>query len=291
MILNMIEEKEKKYVYIAFGVIILILLIVLILIWSPLFNNSKSISEKLSIFNLSSNEDYLNGKKEEYKYIVKQLINKENFESTINLIDNEYMKKNNLDSNNIYNYLVSNNLLTNISNTSIIYNKSVKSDGKKYVYTYSYQVNNEEKFIHIIENYYNDYTISFEQEEYPIINDQEKIIEKGNIQFKSKVSNSYSESILLKITITNNDTEQYVFDVNSLNSVYAKIDGDNVKYNLSSVVVGNETSSIVSLPGSTIDIYLSFKVPIEKQCYINEICFSEVKKSNGESVSINLSLN
>ncbi len=287
----MVEDKEKKYIYIAFGLIILILLIVIILIWSPMFNGSKSISKKLTTIKLSTTEEYENIKKEEYKYVVKQLVNKENFENTIDLIDNEYMKKNNLNSKNIYNYLVDNNLLTNISNTSIVYNKSIKSDGKKYIYTYSYQVNNEEKLIHIIENYYNDYTISFDQENYPIINDKENIINIGNIQFKSSVVNSYSESILLKINIINNDTEQFVFDVNSLNSVYAKVKGDNIKYNLSSVVVGNETSSIVSLPGSTVEVYLNFKIPLEKQCYIDEICFSDIKKSNGESVSMNLLLN
>jgi len=267
------------------------ILIVIILIWSPMFNGSKSISKKLTTIKLSTTEEYENIKKEEYKYVVKQLVNKENFENTIDLIDNEYMKKNNLNSKNIYNYLVDNNLLTNISNTSIVYNKSIKSDGKKYIYTYSYQVNNEEKLIHIIENYYNDYTISFDQENYPIINDKENIINIGNIQFKSSVVNSYSESILLKINIINNDTEQFVFDVNSLNSVYAKVKGDNIKYNLSSVVVGNETSSIVSLPGSTVEVYLNFKIPLEKQCYIDEICFSDIKKSNGESVSMNLLLN
>jgi len=215
----MVEDKEKKYIYIAFGLIILILLIVIILIWSPMFNGSKSISKKLTTIKLSTTEEYENIKKEEYKYVVKQLVNKENFENTIDLIDNEYMKKNNLNSKNIYNYLVDNNLLTNISNTSIVYNKSIKSDGKKYIYTYSYQVNNEEKLIHIIENYYNDYTISFDQENYPIINDKENIINIGNIQFKSSVVNSYSESILLKINIINNDTEQFVFDVNSLNNL------------------------------------------------------------------------
>lgn len=287
----MVEDKEKKYIYIAFGLIILILLIVIILIWSPMFNGSKSISKKLTTIKLSTTEEYENIKKEEYKYVVKQLVNKENFENTIDLIDNEYMKKNNLNSKDIYNYLVDNNLLTNTSNTSIVYNKSIKSDGKKYIYTYSYQVNNEEKLIHIIENYYNDYTISFDQENYPIINDKVNIINIGNIQFKSSVVNSYSESILLKINIINNDTEQFVFDVNSLNSVYAKVKGDNIKYNLSSVVVGNETSSIVSLPGSTVEVYLNFKIPLEKQCYIDEICFSDIKKSNGESVSMNLLLN
>ena len=79
-----------------------------------MFNGSKSISKKLTTIKLSTTEEYENIKKEEYKYVVKQLVNKENFENTIDLIDNEYMKKNNLNSKNIYNYLVDNNLLTNL---------------------------------------------------------------------------------------------------------------------------------------------------------------------------------
>ena len=277
----MIEDKEKKYIYIALVAIAILLIILLFLIWSPMFTNDNSLKKELQRINLYNVEEYQNEKIEYYKSVVKDVINKENFEKNKVYIDNEYMTKNNLTDENLYNYLVQNNLLTINSNSMVLYNSSVKTDGEKFIYTYKYKNGEKEKLVHIIEEYYEQYSISFEQNSYPIIEKDGYVVEKDGLTIKIIPEASYEKSLLFNIEIVNNSTDEYIFGFNSLNSA-SITDFNKDEHILSTLILGNETSNINSVPGSTVSFKLSFDISIENQCNLREIKFGEVKKNSSE---------
>ena len=277
----MINENEKKYIYVAFILIIILLLIALFIIWSPMFTNNNSFSKEIQKINLYSAEEYQNQKIEYYKSIVKDMINKENFEKNKSYINKEYMTENNLTDENIYNYLIDNNLLTINSNSMVLYNSSIKTNGEKLIYTYKYKTGEKEKLVHVIEEYYDQYSISFEQNSYPIIEKEGYIVEKDGLKIKIIPEASYEKSLLFDIEIINNSTDEYVFGFNSLNSA-AVTDCNEEEHILSTLILGDETSNINSVPGSVVNFKLSFDISIESQCNLREIKFSEVKKNSNE---------
>lgn len=279
----MIEDKEKKYIYVAFIVIIILLIIVLIAIWSPMFSNRSKFSEQLSMCTYYKEEDYINKFKEKYKSLVLKYLNIDNYEELRDKLNTTYLEENNLTSDSAYEYLVNNNILTHTNSSTILYNSDMKNDGKQYIYTYTYKVGENEKLIHVIEDYYNNYTISFSQDSYPILNDSKFEIEKDGLKFNIQALNSYSDSIVINFSIENQSTEEYIFNFNSINDASVKLNNTNVKY-LTSVIVGNESSSISSLPGSKISFNLSFGANSSEQGKISEFMFYNVEKS-GEKLS------
>lgn len=277
----MINENEKKYIYIAFILIMVLLIIALFLIWSPMFTNNTSFSKEMQKISLYNTEEYQNQKTEYYKSVVKDVINKENFEKNKAYINKEYMLENNLTDGNIYDYLVDNNLLTINSNSMVLYNSSIKTNGEKIIYTYKYKTGEKENLIHVIEDYYEQYSVSFDQKSYPIIEKEGYVVEKDNLIIKIIPEASYEKSLLFNIEIINNSTDEYVFGFNSLNSA-SITDFDKEEHILNTLIVGNETSNINSVPGSNVKFKLAFELSVEEQCDLREIKFNEVKKNSSE---------
>lgn len=279
----MINDKEKKYVYIAFIVIIILLIIVLIAIWSPMFSRNSNFSDKLSTSYYYKEEEYISRYKEKYKSLVLNYINMDNFDELKTKLDLTYLEENNLTIDTAYDYLVNNNILTHTSNSTILYNSDIKNNGKQYIYTYTYKVGESEKMIHVIEDYYNSYTISFSQDSYPILNNSQFEIEKDGLKFNIKTLSSYRDSIVINFSVENQTTEEYTFNFNSINDAAVKLNNTNVKC-LTSVIVGSETSSISSIPGSRVNFNLSFEINSSEQGKIIEFIFNNVEKS-GEKIS------
>ncbi|MGN1012993.1 MAG: hypothetical protein ACI4ON_04085 [Clostridia bacterium] len=279
----MIEEKEKKYIYLAFIVIIILLIIVLIAIWSPMFSNKSKFADKLSTSTFYKEEDYISKYKEKYKSLALKYINMNNYEELKDKLNPDYLAENDLTVDTAYEYLVKNNILTHTNSTTILYNSDVKNNDKQYIYTYVYKVGDIEKMIHVIEDYYNSYTISFSQDSYPILNNCNFEIDKDGLKFNIQAISSYSESIVINFSVENQTTEEYVFNFNSINDAAAKINNTNVKY-LTSVIIGNESSSISSIPGSRVNFNLSFEISSSEQGKISGFIFNNVEKS-GEKLS------
>lgn len=285
----MINENEKKYVYIVFSIIVIVLIVVLFFIWSPMFTRGTSFSKKITSTSFYTDDDYLNESIEKYKYIAKNIINEENYESIKELINSEYLNNNELNEDNVFEYLKNNNILTHVSNSTIIYSCGVKQNGKTYVFSYKYYVNDEEKMVHIIEDYYGKYTVSFDQHKFPIINKEGFLVEKDGISFKIIPIDSFENSLVLSIDVMNSTTEEYIFEFNSIKDSNVIYKDSNIGY-LNTAVVGTETSNIVSKPGSSVNFKLSYNIPIDRQCDITEIDFNKIKRNNGDENIISLFL-
>ena len=284
----MLDQKEKKYIYIAFALIAILLLIVLYIIWSPMFE-SKSVAENIRIYNTKTEEEYIKETVEDYKLKVMNYIDKENYESLSSKLNNDYLTKNGLTIDTAKDYLINNNIIKYSSNSMVVYNSSVKTDGKAYVYTYVYKINNDEKKVHIIEDYYRNYTVSFEQEEYPIINKDGDQVEISGLKFDIKPVNSYENSVVYEVTLTNSTTDEYYVYLNSIND--AEVESYNLKsYKLDSVVVGNENSEIKSTPGGMTTFKIALAIPLEQQCNVMNLKFNNVIKNNNEKTTLTLNL-
>lgn len=285
----MINENEKKYIYIAFGIIGIILIIVLYFIWSPMFTGNSSFSKEITSMSVYTDNEYLEESSEKYKYIVKNIINIEKNSDYKEYLNDEYLNKYNITKDNAFEFLKNSNLLTHVSNTTVIYPCGVKQDSKMYVFSYKYIVNGNENMIHIIEDYYGNYTISFEQDEFPIINKDGFLVENNGLIFRINVFSSYEDTLILNFEVENSTTEEFTFKFNSLDASNLIYNGANIGY-LSTAIVGDETSNIISKPGSVISFKLSYNIPLENQCDITEIDFNDVLRNSGEEQLISLFL-
>ena len=116
----MLEENEKKLVYFAIAVIILLLIIALIFIWMPMFSSNE---KEVGISTISNYEDgyYVNKMKEEYKSIVSSCVNVDNFDSTFEMLNDEYVTQLGMEKDKIKEYLSNKGILTYPTSTAVIY--------------------------------------------------------------------------------------------------------------------------------------------------------------------------
>lgn len=282
----MIDQREKKYMYAIFSIIIIILIIVLIMIWMPMFKGKEKSINSIKKYNESYNENMIN----EYKNIILKYINVDNYSELKNFLDKDYLEKNDLDINSAKNFLENEGLIMHPTSSTIVYNSDVITNGKENIFSYTYKIADCERKIHVIESYYKKYSISFEQDGYPIINKDGYNVKYNDLSFTLIPIKSYDSSIVFELTITNNSTEEYIFDFASNNDADI-ITNNNLKSYLTSIVMGNEVSSITSMPNSNIKTILSFNVDIKNQGNILGVEFNNVKKSNGSKTNMTLLFN
>lgn len=281
----MINDIEKKYIYLIFGIAIILFIIVLVVIWSPMFNNN----ENKTLAEFTNYNNYVEIKKKEYKNKILNYINIENIDETINKIDDTFLKNYNLDKDNVKQFLIDNEMVGYSSSSTIVSFSNLITDNKKYIYSYVYKIGNNEKKIHIIENYYNDYTISFEQEGYPIIATEGYMSKYGDISFDITEKKSYEEELVLEYCAQNNGNDEYTINLENVKDSAITIFGDST-YDMSSVVVGSEYSKIILSPGSKVFFEVSYAIPIELQSLIKSLTFNNVKDYSGNNIVISLDI-
>lgn len=285
----MINENEKKYIYIAFALIALILIIVIVSIWMPMFKNQKEVSQITSAVPYTL-EEYNSKTLDYYKKLTLEYINIDNYDKYKDILNQDFLDKYELNQDTLKEYLKNNKLIGHPTSSTIVYNSKIQTDGQKYIYTYNYKIGSEEKKIHFIEDYYNKYTISFDQESYPIVKNSGYSVQYEDLKFNFKVMNSYENTLVMNMAVENNSTEEYKFNLDS-NSKASVFLNDNTSYNLDMVVVGSETATIKSVPNSTINTTLAFNIEIEEQANIKTIVLNDVIKSNGDKIIMSLDLN
>lgn len=287
----MINEIEKKYMYIVFGIAIIIIFAVLVIIWKPLFSRNSERDQDLRNYEIYSVADYKEQSENKYLNLAKRYIDSMYIESLISLIDEKYLDNNGLDVNNVKKHLLEKDLLISTNSSTILYKSTSKNNGLRYVYTYNYSDGlNSEHRIHFIEDSFGNYKISFEQDKYPILNDFSLIGEKNGIKYKVKEVASYENSILLNIIIENNSNDIYTYDLSAIDKINLELNSYE-KYNLDTIIAGNDSSTLIVSPGSIKSVDLSFNVGQEVQSMITGITFKNAKNANGDIFDINVELN
>ncbi len=289
----MLEDKEKKLVYVAISVIIVLLIIVLLLIWVPAFSNTGKINGINSIVKYDEGS-YIEKKKEEYKTIITKCVDKNNFEETYKILNQSYLEKMNISKEDLKSSLEASQILIEPLSSAVVYCSNVRTNGEEIIYTYIYKTGNIERKVHIIESYYDTYTVSFDQESYPIID--ERILDLTDnvtgLNFLVKTKSVYDGNIVYDVTIINNTTEEFKFTTSEPDdsSVLYYENGTLYSANLNSIIVGSNTSEFISTPGSSINVTLSYGIALEKQELISHICFNGVIRNDGSAVDIRTEL-
>lgn len=289
----MLDDKEKKLIYLVTGIIILALIVVIIMIWTSSFSKDNVAAEITSYVDYNDGY-YLENAKENYKQIVTSCINEDNFESTYELLDEEYLNKVNMNKEDLEKYLKNEKILTHPTSSSVIYCYCVRDNNEKYIYTFKYKIGNIERQIHIIEKYYGEYTVSFEQNEYPIVDESEHEYNdsKTQMSFKTKVIGCYDENVVYEISMTNNSSEEYTFNLTSVNDSLIQYTRNNQTSEalMTSVVVGEGVSNFTLEPGKTKIIKLSYNLNLKEQKNALHLFFNNITSTNGEKVSVGIIL-
>ncbi len=287
----MLEDREKKMIYVVIGIIIALLLVVLVIIWLPMFKSNDS-EVDITFANQYEKDYYSKMMKEKYKQVISECVNKDNFNDTYKKLDKQYLEDMNMSEEELEAYLNANGILTYSSSSAVIYCSLVRSDGEKNIYTYVYKVGGTERKVHIIEKYIGNYTISFSQDSYPVVDSNVYYLKDNNtnLEFEINKVKCFDENMVLEVNIINKTTEEFKFkfyNVDDSNLIYNS-DGNNKKALLSSLIIGTESSELTSVPGSTNKIKLSYGININNQENINYIVFNNVTMTNGENTNIEL---
>ena len=125
----MLEENEKKLVYFAIAVIILLLIIALIFIWMPMFSSNE---KEVGISTISNYEDgyYVNKMKEEYKSIVSSCVNVDNFDSTFEMLNDEYVTQLGMEKDKIKEYSIQERKYLQEQFPGLIFNLKIRMKSK-----------------------------------------------------------------------------------------------------------------------------------------------------------------
>lgn len=287
----MLEDREKKMIYVVIGIIIALLLVVLVIIWLPMFKSNDS-EVDITFANQYEKDYYSKMMKEKYKQVISECVNKDNFNDTYQKLDKQYLEDMNMSEEELEAYLNANGILTYSSSSAVIYCSLVRSDGEKYIYTYVYKIGGTERKVHIIEKYIGNYTISFSQDSYPVVDSNVYYLKDNNtnLEFEINKVKCFDENMVLEVNIINKTTEEFKFkfyNVDDSNLIYNS-DETNKKALLSSLIIGTESSELTSVPGSTNKIKLSYGININNQENINCIVFNNVTMTNGENKNIEL---
>ena len=287
----MLEDREKKMIYVVIGIIIALLLVVLVIIWLPMFKSNDS-EVDITFANQYEKDYYSKMMKEKYKQVISECVNKDNFNDTYQKLDKQYLEDMNMSEEELEAYLNANGILTYSSSSAVIYCSLVRSDGEKYIYTYVYKIGETERKVHIIEKYIGNYTISFSQDSYPVVDSNVYYLKDNNtnLEFEINKVKCFDENMVLEVNIINKTTEEFKFkfyNVDDSNLIYNS-DETNKKALLSSLIIGTESSELTSVPGSTNKIKLSYGININNQENINYIVFNNVTMTNGENTNIEL---
>ncbi len=286
----MIEDNEKKYVYTVIAVAIVILIIVLIIIWKPLFSNTKKIDDELKSYDVAFTADYVEQAKDMYFNIAKKYIDKSNINDLKNVISSNYLNNNKISKEELENYLIKNNLLISTNASTVLYFDCYKTNGTRYVFSYKYSDDSfKEHSVHIIENKYGEYEISFEQDSYPVLNNIPYVATQDNVNYIFKEIASYRGSVVYNVTITNNSNNIFTYDLGAIDKVNVEFISGKIA-SLDTVIVGNESARVTVNPNSTKSFDLSFNMEQIDQTALNRVTFKNVTFGNGDTTEINLKL-
>lgn len=252
MLKEFIKENEENVISIVTIIIIIITIIIIIIMWILAFSNN-NYEQPLNTY---EQVNYVEEKTQQYQNIILNLLNTRNVEKLYSNMDLEYLNKNNINEDNVRNYLLTNNL---IGNSIEIVSATNFSEGEVYIFRFYYKNYNDYKYVNIIEHSPDDYTISFEQEE---IDSNTQISYHGTnneVSCDLIVLEQTNDYVRYKIRITNNNSLDLHIDFNDINTF--TLIGDNFSIPVASVVA-EDISDLTQ--GSSVSKELYFSISSEQ---------------------------
>lgn len=243
-----LEENEENLVSIITILFIVLSVFIIIILW---VNTIGDITNKA--INQLTEVDYDNNMKNEYQNILSTLLNTNHIDELYKKLEIEYISKNNINEDNIREFLLKNNLIGN----SIYFISSDVIDninGTK-IFRFYYKNYSNYKYVNVIEINPNEYYISFEQEN---IVDYINFVTSGvyeGIRYEIAPLETTSNSIKYELKITNENELDANIDFNDVNAIQLVTSSGNIS--LGGVIAENNKNIT---KGSTISRELYYNI-------------------------------
>lgn len=243
-----LEENEENLVSIITILFIVLSVFIIIILWINTIGNITN-----QAINQLTEVDYDNNMKAEYQNILNTLLNTNHIDELYKKLEIGYISKNNINEDNIREFLLKNNLIGN----SIYFISSDVIDninGTK-IFRFYYKNYSNYKYVNVIEINPNEYYISFEQEN---IVDYINFVTSGvyeGIRYEIAPLETTSNSIKYELKITNENELDANIDFNDVNAIQLVTSSGNIS--LGGVIAENNKNIT---KGSTISRELYYNI-------------------------------
>ncbi len=235
MIKDFLNKHSDDAISIATISIIVIAIIIVIITWIGGIKNTINSKKMIDTFN---SYNYIDLKKEEYEKLLYEYLKIKNSDKLYKVIDKSFLQKNNIEESNFKNYMLSNNY---IGNSIAITSSKCYISGDYYIFSYSYDNYNTTQYVSVVESMPGEYYISFGNTLESFDEELEAYYGSANsIECQLNIIESTQDHIKYVLTITNESNFNADINYNDINT-FALI-GENVAYNVDSIVAQDITS-------------------------------------------------
>jgi len=266
--------------------------LVIIYIWWPKGNSSIVSNSKFTYEDVDEKEKAI----ELYKTKIIPLLAEKDLNQLYQKLNEEYKSEKNITEKNYQAFLEESGF---ISNNGISVGECTVNIQKAdvYVYRFNYTCNNISKYVNVIETKPYEYTLSFEQNSIPIVNNTYTETNEGTISSSTKttiidnIKYEVTKTILREngitytLKITNNSDKNVEYNFDNITNVTA-IMSDGKRANMGGTVISADEDIIT--PGSSLEKELFFAISSQDQNKIKTIRLQQVKIGDErKTVSIN----
>lgn len=293
------NKKTFNFTTLFIVVYAILAIIVLLFIWWP--------KDKLN--NVNGNFKYSDVDEEQmaidiYKTELTPLLSKKNMDKLYEKLNYNYMAQNNITKDNYKSFLETCNYISDSVN---IIECSVSRQGNDiYIYKFKYSSNNEIHYVNLIESFPYEYSLSFEQDTIPIVDNTSSIsnIENNSkseetsnnsntktsviddIVYEIKVNTIRDNGISYTLKITNNSDKNAEYNFDNITNVSA-IMSDGKIANMGGTVISSEDDIVT--PNGSLEKDLFFAISSQDQYKIKTIRILNAKIGE-EKKTINISM-
>ncbi len=293
------NKKTFNFTTLFIVVYAILAIIVLLFIWWP--------KDKLN--NVNGNFKYSDVDEEQmaidiYKTELTPLLSKKNMDKLYEKLNYNYMAQNNITKDNYKSFLETCNYISDSVN---IIECSVSRQGNDiYIYKFKYSSNNEIHYVNLIESFPYEYSLSFEQDTIPIVDNTSSIsnIENNSkseetsnnsntktsviddIVYEIKVNTIRDNGISYTLKITNNSDKNAEYNFDNITNVSA-IMSDGKIANMGGTVISSEEDIVT--PNGSLEKDLFFAISSQDQYKIKTIRILNAKIGE-EKKTINISM-
>ena len=266
--------------------------LVIIYIWWPKGNDSIVSNSKFTYEDIDEKEKAI----DIYKTKIMTFLTENDLEQLYQKLDEDYKTEKNITEKNYQAFLEESGFISKNGISIGECTVNIQKDDV-YVYRFKYTCNNVSKYVNVIETKPYEYTLSFEQNSIPIVNNTYTETNEGTISSSTKTTiidnikyevtkNTLRENgITYTLKITNNSDKNVEYNFDNITNVTA-IMSDGKRANMGGTVISADEDILT--PGSSLEKELFFAISSQDQNKIKTIRLQQVKIGDeSKTVSIN----
>lgn len=267
-------------------------ILVIIYIWWPKGNDSIVSNSKFTYEDIDEKEKAI----DIYKTKIMTFLTENDLEQLYQKLDEDYKAEKNITEKNYQAFLEESGFISKNGISIGECTVNIQKDDV-YVYRFKYTCNNVSKYVNVIETKPYEYTLSFEQNSIPIVNNTYTETNEGTISSSTKTTiidnikyevtkNTLRENgITYTLKITNNSDKNVEYNFDNITNVTA-IMSDGKRANMGGAVISADEDILT--PGSSLEKELFFAISSQDQNKIKTIRLQQVKIGDeSKTVSIN----